>query len=77
MVPGAAAKRRGRASEVVRPVAKRNETAEPRAFASGPLANLSNAKRNSPLKLGKSALMLPRPYVVTVFFNPLFPCILV
>ena len=42
--PCTTAKGRGRASEVVRPVAKRNETAQLRAFASGPLANLSNAK---------------------------------
>ena len=59
-------------------MAKRNETAELRAFASGPLANLSNAKRNSPLKLGKSAPIIPTLYVVTVFFNPfsdVFLCI--
>ena len=71
------AKRWGRASEVVRPVAKRNETAQLCAVVSGPLANLSNAKRNSPLILGKSALMLPKSYVVTVYFNPPSACILV
>ena len=48
MVPGTAAKRSGRASEVVRRVAKRNETAQLRAVVPGPLANRSNAKRNSP-----------------------------
>ena len=72
MVPGTAAKRRGRASEVVRPVAKRNETAQLRAIVSGPLAGRSNANRISPLVLGLTGASRYHTHVLLLCVLSLF-----